>query len=262
MAARKPVTEAEVAGGKVRSVARAVGILKAFLKPPHEWGITELSEQLGLAKGTVHLLVKTLEDEGFLEQVPEGRKYRLGKAVHDLAMVTLGRADVRALARGYLNQLCAELAVPCYLAMRIGGKAVLVEKAEPLLPFMVVLQVGAVLPYHSSALGKVLLAYAPEPEREQILLSLAMPASTRRTITDPEALRVELATVVQQGYALDREETLPGVFCVAVPVWGRDHTVAAALAVAATSATITDRNYHKYLLGLKKYAELISRSLR
>lgn len=247
---------------KVRSVTRATGLLKAFSKPPHEWGITELGEHMQLSKGTVHLLVKTLEDEGFLEQVEETRKYRLGSIIYELAMQhTMGNIDLRSVARRYLSRMGNELSLPAYLATRIGEKVVLIDKVEPMLPFMVVLQIGAVLPYHSSALGKVILAYADDQKQEKIMGSLNLLATTSNTIKRIEELKTELKRVPQQGYALDREETLHGVYCMAVPIWEQGGSVVAALSVAAPTNKISDNNYNDFLPIMKKYSAYISRRL-
>ncbi|MHB8158809.1 MAG: IclR family transcriptional regulator, partial [Desulfocucumaceae bacterium] len=129
---------------RVRSVSRALAILKCFMKGTNHLGITEISESLKLSKGTVHLLVKTLEDEGFLEQGSETKKYRLGSVFYELGMASMGSNELRSAAHKYLQQLSVELSIPCYLSIVIGNKVVLIEKAEPVNPFMVVMQIGAI----------------------------------------------------------------------------------------------------------------------
>lgn len=244
---------------RVRSVARALAILKCFIKPPHQFGITEISEMLQLSKGTVHLLVKTLEDEGFLEQVEGIKKYRVGSMAYELGAAALG--DLRILSRMHLQHMSYELSMPCYLAITIGNKAVLIEKAEPVNPFMVVMQIGAVLPYHTTSMGKVLLAYADAENREQLLNFIDLPALTPNTITSRELLRKEIEEVERQGYALDREETLPGSFCLAVPVRDRAGRVIAALSLVAPSTSLNKDNYWQYLPTLQKYSNLITKDM-
>ncbi|MCL6611880.1 MAG: IclR family transcriptional regulator [Peptococcaceae bacterium] len=244
---------------RVRSVARALAILKCFIKPPHQYGITELSGMLKLSKGTVHLLVKTLEDEGFLEQVEETRKYRVGPTAYELGAAALG--ELRIPSRIHLQHLSYELSMPCYLAINIGNKAVLIEKAEPVNPFMVVMQIGAVLPYHTTSMGKILLAYTSAENRDQLINHTDLPALTPNTITSRELLKKEIEEVEKQGYALDREETLPGVFCLAVPVWDGTGRVIAALSLVAPSTALNKDNYWQYLPALKKYSSLITKDM-
>lgn len=244
---------------RVRSAARALAILKCFIKPPHQMGITEISEMLSLSKGTVHLLVKTLEDEGFLEQVEETKKYRVGPVAYELGVAALG--ELRIPSRMYLQRVSHELSMPCYLAIIIGDKAILIEKAEPVNPFMVVMQIGAVLPFHTSSMGKVLLAYADQEKREQIIGRIDLPALTPNTITGRDQLKKEMEDVVRQGYAVDREETLPGVFCLAVPVSDGQGRVVAALSLVAPSTALNRDNQWQYLPTLQKYSQLITRDM-
>jgi DNA-binding IclR family transcriptional regulator len=214
---------------------------------------------LKLSKGTVHLLVKTLEDHGFIEQMAGNRKYRLGPVVYELGVTAAG--ELRIPSRMHLQQMSYEINMPCYLAINIGQKAVLIEKAEPVNPFMVVMQIGAILPYHTSSMGKVLLAYSDPGSREHIINTADLPALTPHTITGRERLRKEMEDVVGQGHALDREETLPGVFCVAVPVWDGHGRVMAALSVVAPSTALNLDNYRQYLPALQKYSTLITRDM-
>lgn len=244
---------------RVRSVARALAILKCFIKPPHQLGITEISEMLKLSKGTVHLLVKALEDEGFLEQVGETKKYRVGSMAYELGVAAMG--ELRIPSRIHLQHMSYELSMPCYLAIVIGNRAVLIEKAEPVNPFMVVMQIGAILPYHSSSMGKILLACAEDHQREQLINNIDLQALTPNTITGRELLRKEIEEVARQGYAVDREETLPGVFCLAVPVKDGAGRVVAALSLVAPSTALNKDNQWQFLPTLQKYSQLITKDM-
>lgn len=249
----------ETEKSRVRSVSRALDILKCFIKPPHQMGITEISEMLKLSKGTVHLLVKTLESEGFLEQVEETRKYRFGSVTYEMGIAAMG--DLRVPSRMHLQHMSHEIAMPCYLAIIIGNKAVLIEKAEPVNPFMVVMQIGAILPYHTTSMGKVLLAFADDENREQIINFIDLIPLTPNTITNRELLKNEIEEVTRQGYAMDREETLPGVFCLAVPVKDGTGKVIAALSLVAPSTTLNKDNHWQYLPTLQKYSQLITKDV-
>jgi len=243
----------------VRSVARALAILKSFGHPPYSRGITEISKELGLSKGTVHLLIKTMEKEGFLEQIRDSKKYRIGPAVHEIGASCV--VDLRLAGRVHLHNLSRELAMSCYLAIVIGGKAVLIEKAESINPFMVVMQVGAALPYHTTSMGKILLAHAEDRVRAGIIDHVDLPALTPNTITDRDGLRKEIDKVRRQGFAVDAEETLPGVFCLAVPVRDATGNVVAALSLVAPSTALNEDNFQEPLQRLKKCASNINRDV-
>ncbi len=247
----------------VRSVNRALSILKCFLAPPHEFGITEISNCLQLSKGTIHLLAKSLQEEGFLEQVDRTRKYRLGLVVHDLSLATnVAGSDLRSIAHEFLKQLCYTVSLPCYLAVELGEQVIVIDKVEPALPFMVIIQVGTALPYYSTAPGKLLLAYAPVERQNAILRSLKLSALTPNGITSKVLLREELKRIVRNGYALDQEETLVGLFCIGVPVRNSKGQVVACLTVSAISSSLSESNYTKFLPHLQDYAERISQKLR
>ncbi|MCL6580826.1 MAG: IclR family transcriptional regulator [Firmicutes bacterium] len=225
----------------LRSVRRALAVLRAFEDPPHVLGISDLARALGLSKGTVHLVVGVLEAEGFLEREGESGKYQLGPAIYRLTAAA--RHDLRLAAREPLRRLYAETSFPAYLAVLLDGRAVVVEKAGPTLTFLPVLDVGTPVPLHSSALGKALLAFRPEAEREALLERLAaagLPATTPATITDPAGLREELRRIREEGLALDREESLPGVVCLAAPVRGATGETLAAVSVAAPAQALPE----------------------
>lgn len=223
----------------LRSVRRALAVLRAFETPAHTRGVSELSRELRLSKSTVHLLAKALEREGFLERDPATRRYQLGPAVFRLAAAA--QPDLRLVAREPLHSLYSDTSFAAYLAILVSGRAVVVERAAPTLSFLAALDVGTPLPLHSSALGKVLLAWMPAGEQEPALEELkrsGFPSLTPSTIKSLSELRRELLRVRETGTAWDREESLPGVVCLAAPVRGPSGEVTAAVSVAAPAWSV------------------------
>ncbi len=244
----------------LRSVRRALAVLRAFESPPHLQGITDLSRSLGLSKGTVHLLVGVLEGEGFLERDPASGKYQLGSAVHRLTAAA--ERDLRTMARESLRRLYTDTSFPAYLAVLVGGQAVIVEKAAPTLSFLSVLDVGAPVPFHCSALGKALLAHLGLERREELVTRLGregLPRMTQSTLTSLDELRAELERVAREGVAVDQEESLPGVVCFGAPVWNAAGEVAAAVSVAAPAASVAGPRQRAATIEiLRRAAEAIS----
>lgn len=235
----------------LRSVRRALDVLRAFEPPPHCRGVSDLARDLGLSKGTIHLLVKVLEREGFLERDPPTRKYQLGPAVFRLTAAA--QPDLRLAAREPLHHLYTDTSFPAHLAILVGGRAVIVERAAPTLSFLAALDVGTPLPLHSSALGKVLLAGASDEAREGTLNEIeaaSLVAMTPSTITSLTVLRRELDSVQAAGLAWDREESLPGVVCLAAPVRGPGGDVVAAVSVAAPAGAIQEGAHAGALEGM------------
>jgi IclR family acetate operon transcriptional repressor len=234
-------------------------VLRAFEAPPHVQGIADLSRALGLSKGTVHLLAKVLEAEGFLEKDEITGKYQVGPAVGRLVAST--RRDLTVVAREPMQELYAGTSFPVYLAVLIGDEAVIVERAAPTLSFLAVLDVGARIPMHCSALGKALLGHQPVRRREELLDALerkGLQAMTPATITTVSGLRAELEAVVRSGVALDREESLPGVFCAAAAVWDAEGGPVAAVSVAAPAGRVPEEGRQALVELVRRTAGVIS----
>jgi len=222
-------------GEEVKSVRRAVAILRCFSLNEPELGVTELSRRLDVHKSTVSRLLSTLEAEGLVDRNPETGRYRLGVGLIGLAGLVMLHADLRQAARPCLHQLAEQAQETVNLAVRDQDSAINVEHVVP--HGRRVLNIGWVgrsTPLHASSTGKVLLAYLPEEELAALLREPLVPF-TEHTITDAQALRGELAIVRQRGYATGLEELEIGLNAIAVPV--RDHSgqVIATVSVAGPS---------------------------
>ena len=216
------------------AVLHAVRLLEAFVDGPAEYGISELSRQAGLSKSTVHRLVTTLVEVGWLERNPTTDKYRLGLKLFELGSAVAARLEVRECALPVMHDLMQRVGEAVHLAILDGDHVVYVAKVESQHAIRLFTQVGGHGPAHCIGVGKVLLAHAPAAVVEQVMAA-GLPAFTPHTITEPAALRAHLADVRRQGYALNLEESELGLVSVAAPV--RDHSgaVVAGLSVAGPS---------------------------
>jgi DNA-binding IclR family transcriptional regulator len=219
-------------GSGVQSVERAIAILRAFSIEQPERGVGELSQELGLHKSTISRLMATLERGGLLTQDRESRRYRLGIGLIGLAAQVVSTLDVREVASPFLRQLAEGCQESVNLVVLDGDQVINLEQFIP--PKRQVKNIGRVgrrMCAHCSAAGKVLLAALDANELDQVLAP-DLERFTAVTITEPKALRLELARVRAQGYALACEELEKGLNAVAAPI--RDHTgqVVAAASVA------------------------------
>lgn len=226
----------------VRAVERAIAILKAFGEGEVELGVTNLSQQLGLGKSTVHRLLRALQQGGLVEQNPETEKYRLSMEILQLAGTVLRQMDdVQQVARPYLRALADACQETVNLTVLAGDGALNVDRIPS--PRMVrnIGWVGRRMPLHCVSAGKVFLAYMPEAERERIL-SQGLVRLTEKTIADLARLRQELQEVRRLGYGVGLEELEIGLNAVAAPI--RDHrgTVIAAVSVSGPSFRITPQS--------------------
>lgn len=244
----------------IQSVDRALGILCLFSRNVRELGVTEIGQHMDLPKSTVHGLVKTLEKRGFLTQNPQNGKYRLGLKVYELGMTYSAAVELQDVAKHVAEKLCDKCQESVHMAIYAGGMAVFILKVEPMGNLVVFPRVGASVPAHATGVGKVLLAYSEEEEVNKYV-ERGLFALTRNTITDPMVLRAELKRVRDQGYAVDNEEALIGVSCVAAPIRDQSQGVVAALSLSGASYRIRGERFAALVKEVKEAADEISRML-
>jgi DNA-binding IclR family transcriptional regulator len=220
---------------EVRSVKRALTLLRTFLA--HDAGLSaaEMSKETGLDPSTVFRLLLTLEGQGFVEVNHTTGKYRPGVTLLELGSRFLKNSDIRSRAIGHLESLRDEFGETVHLTILDGNEVVYLEKLAGLHPIgFMSSRVGDRNPAHCTGVGKALLAYLPDDELVARYPDGRLTRYTDTTITDLEALRLELKGVRERGYATDQEEHEQGVKCVAVPVF--DHKgIAAAISVSGPS---------------------------
>jgi len=245
----------------LQSVERAIAILKSFSLERPERGVNELSRDLGLHKSTVSRLMRTLEQGGLLSRNPVTERYRLGVDLIGLAAQVISYVDVREVARPFLRQIAEACQETVNLSVLDHYKVVNLEQFVP--PMRQIKNVGRVgrrMCTHCTAAGKVLLAYLSEKELAPILQS-GLERFTSHTITDPEALRRELDTVRQQGYAVAQEELEEGLNVVAVPIRDYRGQPVASVSVAGPAYRVTPDTFPDLASRLADTATKISEQL-
>src|SRR5437660_10720875 len=210
----------KTAKARLSSVANAIRLLKSFSGEEDELGITTLANRLRLAKGTRHRLAATLTSAGFLEQNSETGKYRLGVALFELGALVRRRMDVANEARPKLRELLEKTGETVQLGIVDHESVLYVYEMESRHAIRMAAAVGGRAPLHCTAVGKVLLAFQPVDYVKR-MLGNGLKSCTPKTVTRREALLEMLAEVAEREYAIDDEESEPGLRAVAAPV--RDH---------------------------------------
>lgn len=182
---------------------------------------SEVVEATGLAKATTHRIVGTLVDSQFVTVDADGN-YLPGPKILSLAGMALQRIDISAIARPFIDELVAVTHCTIHLGVVNGDEIIYLVRADSDRPYLMPSRVGLSIPMHSTGIGKVVLGSRSDDELERFVARAGLPARTERTITTLKGLRSEIADVRRLGYALDREENVPGLGCVAAPI--RDHT--------------------------------------
>jgi len=249
-------------GGKTRlsSVANSLRLLKAFSDDDYEIGISALAQRLGLAKSTVHRLASTLIDADILEQNPETGRYRLGLALLELGLLVRRKMDVTNEARPYLRALRETTGETVHLAILDRTSVLYVNKLESKQAIRMSSEVGSRAPVHCTGDGKALLAFQPDEVIEE-LIGRGLDQRTPNTITDPAALRRDLAAVRERGYAVDDEESELGLRSVAAPIRSHSNAVVASLSIAGPAHRISRKTLQSHARELVSAAEAISQRL-
>ncbi len=217
------------------STLKALSVLEALVRAGGPATLTELMQATGLPKPSLHRTLSLFEDAGYVQREPAGRAYAVGARLASLGLAILGNDAVAALRRTILRQLVADVGETCNLAMLWKGEVVYLDRVEADWALRLHLPVGSTVPVHCSASGKLLLALRPAAERDALVATLPLERFTERTITDRALMAKELDRIVAAGYALDNEEYVAGVACVAVPVRVGGEAVAAVAVHAATA---------------------------
>ncbi len=222
-------------GAMLRTIEKACRALLLFTEEKPEWGVTEVARTLQIPKSSAAGILATLAHHGLLRRTPS-RKYRLGWEILRLHTLLVKTSEFRQLAHHEMERLAREYGETIHLATLENGMVVYVDKVEGSRSVRVhVTGLGVRLPPHGSAVGKVLLAYHPWKEVLQIIQRHGLPALTPNTIVTLERLEQELIRVRQQGYAIDEEEVLPELCCVAAPIRNYLRQTIAAMSISAPS---------------------------
>lgn len=223
----------------IDSVARALELLQAFNRPPHRFSLTELARELDVTVNLAFRLVKTLELKGFVHRIED--KYVLGIEVTGLGRVALHRFDaLRAVAQPLLDELMAAAGETAYLTARDGMALFCAGVAEVDDSVRGVLEVGVDFPFHGGAGPKVILAHMTAQAIESVI-EAGLPARTKKTITDPAALRANLAKIRKNGYEVSVDELKEWSSGIAAPIFAASGTVDAAIGVVGPTPRILQK---------------------
>jgi len=219
---REKKSGSEKEHGGVQSIARAFAIAEEIARNREGVSLAELSKRVGLHNSTTFHLVKTMVQLGYVNQLADSRKYRIGRRMFTLAAGALDEIELVSVATPILEKLSGATGEYSHFAIRSGEQIVVVAKTAGSGIFQMIDRTGAVRPGHATALGKVLLAALSVPQLEHHLQTCELRPYTAKTIVERGALLRELDEVRRKGLAFDDGEFDAEARCVAVAV--RDFT--------------------------------------
>jgi DNA-binding IclR family transcriptional regulator len=213
--------------GLVQSVERAAAVLRLLASAPGPLALADVANALGLAKGTAHGLLRTLEHVGFVEQDRHTGRWVLGPWLAAAVPAQLDPNELRSRAMNWADTLAARSGQTVRVGALSGSQVRVVHHVFRPDDTEQELTVGQLLPAHVTALGKVLLAFHPSVLSQISTLERRGP----RSITDRRTLQVELSSVRARGWAVDHEELVAGEAGIAAPIRGHGGFVVGAIGI-------------------------------
>ncbi|MEN9558797.1 MAG: hypothetical protein RLZZ502_8 [Pseudomonadota bacterium] len=227
----------------------------------HSLSLTDVMRLVGLPKPTVYRILNTLEESGLLMREIDGKRYMPGPRMTRLAGETLLRSPQRSARRAILEELVEQTGETCNLALPNGANIMYVDRVESEWPLRVNLHAGSSVPLYASASGKMFLAHMPKRLRDRYVISAPLIKHTPKTLTDLASLEAEFANIRLKGYAIDDEEYLLGICCLAVPIFNAEEQVVAAVAVHGPATRVNFPDSLIHLDALRNAAEALSNTL-
>lgn len=197
---------------------RLFSLLEVIARKDQFLTLQGLVEETGLPKPTLHRMLQQLESAGILQREDDGRRYGVGLRLRHLAEDLLLNSTVHGARHAVLRKLVEDVGESCNITALSGSEVLYLDRVETSAPLRFYLRSGSRVPVHCSASGKLFLAQMGASQRRRLLERAPLERYTERTVTDLDALEREIAVVKKAGYAVDDEEFLPGLFCVAVLV--------------------------------------------
>jgi DNA-binding IclR family transcriptional regulator len=219
----------------IQSIQRAITILSLFSYETPHIGIMDMAKALGLGKGTVHNIVKTLSEEGLLRQEPDTRKYVLGTKLFSLGSIVAGTLEINRVTMMPATQLAQKTGMVCRVGIWDEDAVLITLSLEPGGPPVSANQIGPRINAYGTAIGRALLAYLPEVDLKTYLKNTRLSKYTVHTISTKKQILKELNATRSRGYALNDQGYILGRCSLAVPIFYSNGKQAAALSISGNA---------------------------
>lgn len=243
----------------IRSTAFSFDILE-MVAEHGEATLSEVVTEFDKPKSTVHDHLMTLVDMRYLVQ--DGTRFRPSLRFLSYGGQARSRFELFQVAEEEVRELASETGEHANLLVEENGKGVYLFKSKGSNSVSLDTYEGMEVYLHTTALGKAILAELPREERDAIIDKYGLPAATENTVTNRAELEEELDRIRERGYAIDNEERLQGIRCVAAPI-SADDTVVGALSISAPRRRMSDEQFEeKIRLNVLRTANIIEVNLQ
>ncbi|MCR8725200.1 IclR family transcriptional regulator [Frigidibacter sp. ROC022] len=246
--------------GSLKSLKKVMAILDCFTLNRRSLSLSEICELTGFPRSTTHRLAASMREVGLLEQEHERDAYRLGLRLFEFGSTVLANLELHREGSGLVESLHRLTNRAVHLAVFDGQRALIIQRTdagtERILPSSFVEN----SPAYCTSVGKAILAYQDDEVVERVI-ALGLERHTDTTLTDPQALRDDLAATRARGYAIDNEEHQPALRCVGAPIRAANGRVFAAISVSAPAWEMAATDIEELSKVVTYHANLISQRL-
>ena len=251
----------------MRNINNVKSIMKAFtiievLDNAGPLSIGELSEKLAMDKSTVHRIINTIKDIGYVTQSQETKKYSNSIKLFEIGQNVISKTGLFEAARPYIELLSSETGESINLGIVRENKIVYVDKKEGNSAIKVSIKIGTSIPMHCTGMGKAVLAHMNANERENIINQIEYVKYAKNTSLDKVSLLKKLDDCLKQGYSFDNEEYVDDLISFGAPIFNYRGVPIAAISISFPKSRYDENNQGRFYPALiKNAAENISKQM-
>jgi DNA-binding IclR family transcriptional regulator len=216
----------------VQSVSRALDILE-LLNKHQELSVSRIAQTLGLDKSTVHRLLSTLRQKGYIKQDPQTQEYSTTFKLFEMGLYSVNKRGIVRIAHRHLEHLAGKLNETVNLAVLDGVNIVYIDKIESTAIIRADLGIGRSCPAYATSLGKAILSCLPEDRVLKLLGNVQFDSLGPNTVKTVDEFLAQLKQVSRRGFAADNEELIEGLACIGAPILTYTREPVAAISVAS-----------------------------
>lgn len=229
----------------IKSILKAGMVIDLLAAADAPLSISVIAKELSMAKSTLHGIVSTLVDIGYLQQVSESGKYQLGIRLFEIGSSISKKWNEQKIAYPYIQKLVEQTGETVHMAIFSNGEVLYTNKHESGSSIRIVTETGTKLPAHCTGVGKALLSGLSRHDLKQTVEKKGLKQYTPNTITTFSRLKEEMNTIREVGYAVDNEEFVEGLKCVAAPVFNHIGKVTATLSISGPVSRMRDKDFEQ-----------------
>jgi IclR family KDG regulon transcriptional repressor len=244
-------------------ITKAIHILDLLLPQgtEKEMSVTEMSRELDMPVQSVHRILASLVEHGFVAQNTKTKRYKLGLTIMKYGFLMWDSLMLRTVARPFMEELSQKTKETVYLATRENAEGVYIDSVDSPQILKISEPIGLKLPLYIGASNRVILAYLPRKMQETLLADVDWLSVPSLKPLSREYIEEEIAAIHNQGYAITTGEATEGTTGIGAPIFSYENMVIGSLNVAGPSLRFTEDTIERNSPLVKKYADLISNEL-